>query len=69
LENEEGNLENSFQSVFGWFIVVNRITTNDFTKHEQVYQKNLMEVLNQLNFLIAYDREQERLHKKAMSKH
>jgi hypothetical protein len=46
-------------------LVINRITGNDFTKHEYVYQKNLMEVLNQLSFLISYDQEQIRLQKKA----
>lgn len=69
LEDEEGNMENSFQKAFGWFLVVNRITSNDFTKHEYIYQKNINEVLNQLSFLISYDKEQERLQKKAMAKH
>jgi hypothetical protein len=65
VEVEEDNLEYSFQKTYGWFLVLNRLTGNDFTKHEGVYEKNLNECLNQLSFLIAYDREQERLQKKA----
>lgn len=65
MENEEDDLEYSFQKTFGWFLVVNRIVGNDFTKHEFVYQKNITEVLNQLSFLIQYDYEQARLLKKS----
>ena len=65
MDNEEGFDGSNFQKAFGWFLVINRITGNDFTKHEYVYQKNLMEVLNQLSFLISYDQEQIRLQKKA----
>lgn len=62
---QENNNEKSFQQVYGWYLVLNRIAGNDFTKHEVIYQKNIMEVLNQLSFLIEYDREQDRLRKKA----
>jgi hypothetical protein len=65
MEYEEDDLGNSFQKTYGWYLVVNRITSNDFTKHEFVYQKKLMEVLNQLSFLIQYDQEQIRLQRKA----
>ena len=65
MENEEIDIETSFQQTFGWQLVVNRIAGNDFTKHDYVYQKGVMEVLNQLSFLIEYDREQARLMKKA----
>ena len=62
---EEDDSSSNFQKAFGWFLVVNRIVGNDFTKHEFVYQKKVMEVLNQLSFLISYDQEQIRLQKKA----
>lgn len=62
----EDDLQDSFQQAFGWFLVVNKITDNDFTKHEYVYNKKVMEVLNQLSFLISYDQEQIRIQKKAM---
>ena len=68
LEFEEDDMENNFQRSFGWFLVTNRIASNDFTKHDHIYQKNINEVLNQLSFLISYDREQERLYKKAQQK-
>lgn len=65
---EEDDNGNSFQKVFGWYLVVNRITGNDFTKHDYVYEKKIMEVLNQLNFLVQYDQEQARIHKEAQRK-
>ena len=64
MEFEENDMENSFQKTYGWFIVVNKLTDNDITKHEVVYQKNIMEVLNQLSYMINYDQEQLRLQKK-----
>jgi len=65
MEDEETDMGNSFQKVYGWFLVVNRIAGNDFTKHEYIFNKKVMEVLNQLSFLIQYDEEQQRLMKKA----
>jgi hypothetical protein len=65
MEFLEDDLQDSFQSAFGWFLVVNKITDNDFTKHEYVYGKKVMEVLNQLSFLISFDQEQIRIQKKA----
>lgn len=69
VEDETDTMEYSFQKTYGWFVVLNRLAGNDLTKHEQIYEKGLNEVLNQLSYLIAYDREQERLQKKAMSRH
>ena len=65
---EEDPMENSFQKTFGWFVVVNRIADNDFTKHEYIYEKSLIQVLNQMSFLISYDKEMARLQKEAMNK-
>jgi hypothetical protein len=65
MDDEESNDTSNFQKAFGWFLVVNRIVGNDFTKHEFVYEKKIMEVLNQLSFLISYDQEQIRLQRKA----
>lgn len=65
MEDEKDNMGNSFQKVFGWYLVINRIAGNDFTKLDYIYQKRVMEVLNQLNFLIQYDKEQERMAKEA----
>lgn len=66
--DEEGNMGSNFQEAFGWYVVTNRIAGNDFTKHEYIYEKTINEVLNQLSYLISYDREQERLQKKAQQK-
>lgn len=68
VEYEEDNMENTFQKTYGWYLVVNRIAGNDFTKHEYIYNKKVMEVLNQMSFLIEYDKEQIRLQKKAQNK-
>jgi hypothetical protein len=65
MEFEEDYNERSFQSVYGWFIVVNKLAGNDFTKHEYIYEKTVVEALNQLSFLINYDQEQERIMKQA----
>lgn len=65
LEFEEDNYSRSFQSVYGWFIIVNKLAGNDFTKHEYVYEKTVVEVLNQVSYLINYDQEQDRLMKQA----
>lgn len=64
--NEEDNNVNGFQKAFGWFLVVNRIAANDFTKHEYIYKKKITEVLNQLTFLVEYDKEQIRIQKEQM---
>ena len=68
LENEEDDMETNFQKSFGWFVVTNRIAGNDFTKHDYIYEKNLVEILNQLSYLIQHDREQDRLHKLAQKR-
>ena len=65
MEYEEDDNPNSFQKTYGWYIVVNRLSGNDFTKHQVVYNSNVMEALNQLSFLINYDEELNRLTKKA----
>jgi hypothetical protein len=65
LDDEEVDMANNFQKAFGWFLVINRITGNDFTKHEVVYEKKVTEVLNQLTFLMQYDRYQNEQQKKA----
>ena len=68
LDYEEFDVESNFQKSFGWFVVTNRITGNDFTKHDYIYEKNINEVLNQLSYLISYDNEQIRLQKKAQQR-
>jgi hypothetical protein len=64
VDSKEMDMGFNFQKTYGWYLIVNRVTGNDFTKHEVVYQKKIMEVLNQLSFLLDYDREQIKLQKK-----
>jgi len=68
MDDVEDDLQGSFQESFGWFLVINRICENDFTKHEYVYKKNITEVLNQLSYLISFDIEQIKLQKKMESR-
>jgi hypothetical protein len=66
VDDVEDDLQNSFQRSFGWFLVINKITDNDFTKHEYVYEKKVMEVLNQLSYLISWEQEQLKQQKKML---
>jgi hypothetical protein len=68
MEAEEDDNEYSFQKTFGWFVVTNRIAGNDYSKHDYIYEKKLVEILNQLSYLIQYDREQDRLTKLAQKR-
>jgi hypothetical protein len=62
--DEEMDIRSNFQKVYGWFIIVNRVAANDIAKHELIYQKKLIEILNQLSYLLDYDREQKKLQNK-----
>lgn len=68
MDDVENSSENSFQQVYGWFAVTNRVAQNDITKHDVIYKKKLIEVLNQLSYLLDLDKEIEKLHKKALLK-
>ena len=67
VEVQEIGMEISFEKRYGWYVVINRIADGDITKHAQIYEKNVIEILNQLVYLIEYNNEQIRLQKKAMS--
>jgi hypothetical protein len=56
--------DNFLQKTYGWFAIVNRVTENDITKHQAIYEKKLIEVLNQLSFLVSFEKEQIKLQKK-----
>jgi hypothetical protein len=64
VDDAQGDMVSNFQKAFGWYVVINRVTGNDITKHEAVFQKTLIEILNQLTFLIQHDKLQEQLLKK-----
>ena len=66
MDDVEDDFQTNFQKSFGWFLVVNKIADNDFTKHEYIYQKNITECLNQLSYLISWDQEQIKEQKKLL---
>jgi len=66
MAKQEMDLEVSFEKRFGWYVVINRISNGDITKHSVILSKNVIEILNQLVYLIEYDKEQVRLQKQAL---
>jgi hypothetical protein len=66
MDESETNTK-SFGQRFGWYIVVNRVAANDITKHDDIFKKTLVEVLNQVSFLIEQDNEIEKQRRKAMN--
>ena len=68
MEDEKDNLEVTFEQAFGWYGVINRISQDDFTKHNQIVQATVMEALNQLHYLIQKDQELIRIQKKMSGK-
>lgn len=67
MDDVEDVLQGGFAETFGWVIVVNRLTENDITKHSIIYKMSILEVLNQLSYIIAWDQEQVKAQKKLMS--
>ena len=64
MDLEETNPESNFQKAYGWYLILNRVAGNDYQNHKIIYNSTIMEILNQLSFLLDYDREQIRLQKK-----
>jgi hypothetical protein len=60
LEDEEDNMEVSFEQAFGWFAIINRLCDDDLTKHDQVLKTTVLEALNQLLYLVEKDKEIKR---------
>jgi len=67
VEIEETDMEVTFEQVYGWFAVINRICSDDITKHEAVFGKGVLEVLNQLQYLVEKDKEMAKRYKQANS--
>ena len=57
MENEKDNMENSFEQAFGWFAVINRLSSDDLTKHDQILETTVMESFNQLLYILEKDKE------------
>ena len=67
-EELENDNEITFEKRFGWYVVLNRVTDNKIKDHDEVLAKKVVEVLNQLLYLVEYDKELVREQKKAMGK-
>ena len=68
MDPQETNLDLSFEQRFGWYVVLNRVSENSLKDHDKIVEKNVVEVLNQLLYLIEYDKEQIRLQKQAQAR-
>lgn len=64
MEEQEEGMEKSMEQKFGWFMVLNRITDDDLTRHDSVIKKGIYECLNQLSYLIEKDKEEIKRQKK-----
>jgi hypothetical protein len=68
MEEQEETMVITFEKRFGWYAVLNRVATDDITRHDEIITKSVIEVLNQLSYLIEKDKELIRLQKKAQQK-
>ncbi len=68
VDYEDTSMEANFQKTFGWYVILNRITGNDITKHELILEKTLIEIMNQTTFIIQYDNLQAKLKEQALKK-
>jgi hypothetical protein len=66
MEEQENDKNPSFEKRFGWFAIINRVALDDLSKHDETFRKPLVEILNQLTYLIQKDQEIEKQRKKAM---
>jgi hypothetical protein len=68
MEGASPDSETAFQKAFGWFAVLNKIADNDITRHEVILKKGLIEVLNQLTYMIQLDKIVQAAQKAAFNK-
>ena len=69
MDKPEEPEELTFEKRFGWYVVVNRLTNNNINEHNKVFEKKIIEVLNQLAYIIELDKETEKRMKKQMKTH
>ena len=65
MEDEETDFETNFQKTFGWYIVLNRLSNDDITRHEQITKRTITETLNQLSYMIEKEKVEIRIQRKA----
>ena len=68
MEEQEETMVVTFEKRFGWYAVLNRVADDNITRHDEIITKSVIEVLNQLSYLIEKDKELVRLQKKAQQK-
>lgn len=68
MDDAQDDMVSHFQKTFGWYVVINRVTGNDITKHEAILEKPLIEILNQLTFLIQHDMVQAKIQEQHLKK-
>jgi hypothetical protein len=62
----EEDMEISFEKRFGWYVVLNRVANDDITRHDEIFNKTILSVLNQLSYIIEKDKEMVRRSKEQM---
>jgi hypothetical protein len=65
MASQEDDMEITFEKRFGWYLVLNRVGNDDITRHEEITRKTIIEVLNQLSYMVEKDREQVKQQKRA----
>ena len=66
MEDEETDMEkNSFTKRFGWFVILNRVCSDDITRHSEIINKTILEVLNQLSYMIEKQNEIDKMERMA----
>lgn len=65
MASQEVDMEITFEKRFGWYLVLNRVGNDDITRHEEITRKTIIEVLNQLSYMVEKDREQVKQQKRA----
>lgn len=66
MEVEETDMEkNSFSKRFGWYVILNRVCSDDITRHTQILDKTILEVLNQLSYMIEKQNEIDKIERMA----
>ena len=67
LEEQEDD-QSSFEKRWGWLAILNRVSNDDITKHEQILEKTLVEILNHISYLIDKDNEIIKQQKRSTNK-
>jgi ribosomal protein L16 Arg81 hydroxylase len=56
MEDEKNPYERSFEERFGWYVVLNRVAQDDISRHTEITEKSIIEILNQLSYIIEKEK-------------